>query len=197
MAVGDMIKSIVIEQLGVDDDEVTIEASFTDDLGADSMDLVELVMAVEEEFGIDIPDEDAEKISTVKELIEYVIAHPLDGAEPPPAVEPKKPDIGATPSPGGTWTPDVAASDPSAVGDDATPDVGATATDDEPDDDDTIYAVVVNAEQRYSIWPADKNDPAGWRRVGKEGTKADCLAYIEHVGDDLRPHSLREPLKPE
>lgn len=72
MSVADKVKSIIVEQLGVDADEVTKEASFTDDLGADSLDIVELVMAFEEEFGIEIPDEDAEKISRVQEAIEYI-----------------------------------------------------------------------------------------------------------------------------
>ena len=64
MAVQDKVKSIIAEQLGVKPEEVTPEASFVDDLGADSLDTVELVMALEEEFGIEIPDEDAEKITT-------------------------------------------------------------------------------------------------------------------------------------
>jgi len=72
MSVGDKVKSIIVEQLGVDADEVTPEASFTDDLGADSLDIVELVMAFEEEFGIEIPDEDAEKIGRVKEAVGYI-----------------------------------------------------------------------------------------------------------------------------
>jgi acyl carrier protein len=72
MAVSDKVKSIIVEQLGVDEDEVTLEASFTDDLGADSLDIVELVMAFEEEFGIEIPDEEAEKISTVKQAVDYI-----------------------------------------------------------------------------------------------------------------------------
>jgi acyl carrier protein len=72
MAVADRVKSIIVEQLGVDEDEVTLEASFTDDLGADSLDIVELVMAFEEEFGIEIPDEEAEKIGNVKEAVEYI-----------------------------------------------------------------------------------------------------------------------------
>jgi acyl carrier protein len=71
----DKVKEIVAEQLGVDVEEVTAEASFIDDLGADSLDTVELVMALEEEFGIEIPDEDAEKISTVKDAIAYIEAH--------------------------------------------------------------------------------------------------------------------------
>jgi acyl carrier protein len=72
MAIAERVKSIIVEQLGVDEEEVTQEASFTDDLGADSLDIVELVMAFEEEFGIEIPDEEAEKISTVKEAVEYI-----------------------------------------------------------------------------------------------------------------------------
>jgi len=72
MSVAEKVKSIIVEQLGVDADEVTPEASFTDDLGADSLDIVELVMAFEEEFGIEIPDEDAEKISRVREAVEYI-----------------------------------------------------------------------------------------------------------------------------
>ena len=72
MAVSEKVKSIIVEQLGVDADEVTAEASFTEDLGADSLDIVELVMAFEEEFGIEIPDEDAEKIGRVKEAISYI-----------------------------------------------------------------------------------------------------------------------------
>lgn len=66
------VKKIVVEQLGVDEDKVTDNASFVDDLGADSLDTVELVMALEEEFGIEIPDEDAEKISSVDQAIEYI-----------------------------------------------------------------------------------------------------------------------------
>jgi len=75
MAVADKVKGIIVEQLGVDADEVTSEASFTDDLGADSLDIVELVMAFEEEFGIEIPDEDAEKIGRVREAIDYIEKH--------------------------------------------------------------------------------------------------------------------------
>ena len=75
MAVADKVKSIIVEQLGVDEEEVTPDASFVDDLGADSLDTVELVMAFEEEFGIEIPDEDAEKITRVKEAIDYVESH--------------------------------------------------------------------------------------------------------------------------
>jgi acyl carrier protein len=72
MAVAEKVKSIIVEQLGVDADEVTPDASFTDDLGADSLDIVELVMAFEEEFGIEIPDEEAEKISNVREAVAYI-----------------------------------------------------------------------------------------------------------------------------
>ena len=68
----DKIKSIVVEQLGVDEDQVTEDASFIDDLGADSLDTVELIMAFEEEFDVEIPDEDAQKIKTVKDVIEYI-----------------------------------------------------------------------------------------------------------------------------
>ncbi|MFW5770319.1 MAG: acyl carrier protein [Spirochaetota bacterium] len=70
----DKIKKIIVDQLGVDDSEVTPEASFVDDLGADSLDTVELVMALEEEYGIEIPDEDAEKLLTVEDVIKYIEA---------------------------------------------------------------------------------------------------------------------------
>ena len=66
------IKSIVADQLEVDEDQVTEDASFIDDLGADSLDTVELIMAFEEEFDVEIPDEDAQKIKTVKDVIEYI-----------------------------------------------------------------------------------------------------------------------------
>jgi acyl carrier protein len=69
------VKSIIVEQLGVDEDEVTLDASFTDDLGADSLDIVELVMALEEEFSIEIPDEEAENISRVREAVTYIEKH--------------------------------------------------------------------------------------------------------------------------
>ena len=75
MAVADKVKSIIVEQLGVDEEEVTPDASFVDDLGADSLDTVELVMALEEEFETEIPDEDAEKITTVQLAIDYVKSH--------------------------------------------------------------------------------------------------------------------------
>ena len=71
----DRVKKIVAEQLGVKEDEVSNESSFVDDLGADSLDTVELVMALEEEFDTEIPDEEAEKITTVKEAIDYILAH--------------------------------------------------------------------------------------------------------------------------
>ncbi len=70
----DRVKELVVEQLGVDAEEVTEEASFIDDLGADSLDIVELVMAFEEEFDLEIPDEDAEKIRTVGDAVEYIKA---------------------------------------------------------------------------------------------------------------------------
>ena len=69
------VKSIIVEQLGVDADEVTPEASFVDDLGADSLDTVELVMAFEEEFDLEIPDEDAEKIAKVQDAVSYIDSH--------------------------------------------------------------------------------------------------------------------------
>jgi acyl carrier protein len=72
MAVGEKIKSIIAEQLGVKPEEVVPEASFIDDLGADSLDTVELIMALEEEFSIEIPDEDAEKMTTVGDAIKYI-----------------------------------------------------------------------------------------------------------------------------
>ena len=70
--VDERVKKIIGEQLGVEEDEVTLEASFVEDLGADSLDTVELVMALEEEFGIEIPDEDAEKILTVGKALDYI-----------------------------------------------------------------------------------------------------------------------------
>jgi len=72
MSVEERVKKIVIEQLGVEESQVTKEASFVDDLGADSLDTVELVMALEEEFKLEIPDEEAEKISTVGQAVEYI-----------------------------------------------------------------------------------------------------------------------------
>ena len=72
MSVEEKVKQIIVEQLGVDESQVDGAASFVEDLGADSLDIVELVMAFEEAFGIDIPDEDAEKITTVKDAIDYI-----------------------------------------------------------------------------------------------------------------------------
>lgn len=69
------VKEIIVEELGVEADKVTSEASFVDDLGADSLDTVELVMALEEEFGIDIPDEDAERMRTVGDAVAYIEEH--------------------------------------------------------------------------------------------------------------------------
>jgi acyl carrier protein len=72
MEIEEKVKNVIIEQLGVSADEVVPEASFVDDLGADSLDLVELVMVLEEEFSKEIPDEDAEKIQTVQDAINYI-----------------------------------------------------------------------------------------------------------------------------
>lgn len=72
IAVEDRVKKIIAEQLGLDEEDVTKEASFVNDLGADSLDTVELVMALEEEFGIEISDEDAEKILTVQNALDYI-----------------------------------------------------------------------------------------------------------------------------
>ena len=69
------VKNVIVDQLSVDADEVTLEASFVDDLGADSLDVVELIMGLETEFDIEIPDEDAEKISTVGDAFEYIKNH--------------------------------------------------------------------------------------------------------------------------
>jgi len=74
-SVEERVRKIVVEQLGVKEDEVTNAASFVDDLGADSLDTVELVMALEEEFECEIPDEEAEKITTVQQALDYVNAH--------------------------------------------------------------------------------------------------------------------------
>jgi acyl carrier protein len=74
-SVEEKVKQIVVEQLGVEEDEVTPKASFVDDLGADSLDQVELVMAFEEAFDVEIPDEDAEKIRTVQDAIDYIGKH--------------------------------------------------------------------------------------------------------------------------
>ena len=72
MSTFDKVKAIVVEQLGVDEAEVTIDSTFLDDLGADSLDIVELIMAFEEEFNVEIPDDVAEKIKTVKDTVEYI-----------------------------------------------------------------------------------------------------------------------------
>ncbi len=74
-SIEERVKKIIVDQLGVDEAEVTPEAKFIDDLGADSLDTVELVMALEEEFGVEIPDEDAEKITTVKHALSYIQEH--------------------------------------------------------------------------------------------------------------------------
>jgi acyl carrier protein len=75
MSVESKVKSIIAERLGVEEAEITPDASFVDDLGADSLDTVELVMALEEEFSIEISDEDAEKITTVKDAVKYIESH--------------------------------------------------------------------------------------------------------------------------
>jgi acyl carrier protein len=74
-SIEERVKEIIVEQLGVEEDEVASDASFTDDLGADSLDTVELVMAFEEEFNIEIPDDDAEGIATVQDAIDYIKAN--------------------------------------------------------------------------------------------------------------------------
>lgn len=68
----DKVKKIIVEQLGVDEDDITMESSFIDDLGADSLDIVELIMALEEEFDLEIPDSEAEKITTVGDAVDYI-----------------------------------------------------------------------------------------------------------------------------
>jgi acyl carrier protein len=74
-SVEDRVKKLICEQLGVKEEEVKTDSSFVEDLGADSLDTVELVMALEEEFETEIPDEEAEKITTVKEAVDYIVAH--------------------------------------------------------------------------------------------------------------------------
>ncbi len=78
MAVEERVKEIIVEQLGVDAAQVTERAKFVDDLGADSLDTVELVMALEEEFSLEIPDEDAEKITSVGEAVDYIKSNGKD-----------------------------------------------------------------------------------------------------------------------
>ena len=75
MSVEERVKSIIVEQLGVDAEEVSPDASFVEDLGADSLDTVELIMAFEEEFGVEISDDEAEKIRKVKDAVEYIEKH--------------------------------------------------------------------------------------------------------------------------
>ena len=72
MSTFDKVKDVVLDKLGVEESQITMEASFMDDLGADSLDTVELIMELEEEFGIEIPDEDAEKITTVSAAVNYI-----------------------------------------------------------------------------------------------------------------------------
>jgi acyl carrier protein len=79
--VREKVKQVIVDQLSVNPEEVTDDASFIEDLGADSLDIVELVMELEEQFGVDIPDEDAEKISTVGEAIKYIDVKLLEGKE--------------------------------------------------------------------------------------------------------------------
>jgi len=75
MALFDEVKEVIVEQLNVNADEVKLESNFVEDLGADSLDVVELVMALEEKFEIEIPDSEAEKISTVKDVVDYIEAN--------------------------------------------------------------------------------------------------------------------------
>lgn len=79
MSIKDRVSRVIVERLGVDEGQVTIDASFTDDLGADSLDLVELVMALEEEFGGEITDEDAERLTRVRDVVDYLEAKGVDG----------------------------------------------------------------------------------------------------------------------
>lgn len=74
-AIFDKVKAIIVDQLGVEEDEVSSESSFIEDLGADSLDIVELIMALEEEFEIEVPDEDAEKLATVADAVSYIKEH--------------------------------------------------------------------------------------------------------------------------
>jgi acyl carrier protein len=174
MSVAEKIKTLIVEQLGVDEGEVVPDAGFIDDLGADSTDVVELAMAVEDEFQIEIPDGDLDKIATVREAIDYVTRATGDRATATPSASP--PLAGA----------DASAPEPPP----AQADVAPAAPD--ASSDTTTYTVVVNHEEQYSIWPANREVAAGWRAVGKSGTKADCLAYIQEVWPDQRPRSLRD-----
>ncbi len=180
MGVGDKVRDIIVDALGVDAADVTLSADLVDDLGADSLRLVELRMGLEEEFGIEILDEDAEGIMTVRQVVEFVIATAGKVTPAPPV------DDAGEDAPTDTAEAPVA---PAAA--DAPAAAGAPAED---DDDDVVYAVVINHEEQYSIWPADREPPMGWARVGKEGTKAECLAHINVVWTDMRPLSLRHPM---
>ena len=75
MSTLDKVKDVIMDKLGVEDDKITLEASFIDDLGADSLDTVELIMQLEEEFGLEIPDEEAEKLTSVGAAVEYIDSH--------------------------------------------------------------------------------------------------------------------------
>ena len=75
MSTFDKVKDVIMDKLGVEDDKITLEASFIDDLGADSLDTVELIMQLEEEFGLEIPDEEAEKLTSVGAAVEYIDSH--------------------------------------------------------------------------------------------------------------------------
>jgi len=75
MSTFDKVKDVIMDKLGVEDSKINMEASFVDDLGADSLDTVELIMQLEEEFGIEIPDEEAEKMTTVKSVVDYIEAN--------------------------------------------------------------------------------------------------------------------------
>ncbi|MBZ4664988.1 MAG: acyl carrier protein [Mahella sp.] len=75
MMLFEKIRDVIVDQLGVEPDEVKLESSFIDDLGADSLDIVELIMALEEEFDMEIPDEEAEKLTTVNDVVEYIKSH--------------------------------------------------------------------------------------------------------------------------
>lgn len=178
MSVASELKQLVIEVLDVDDDKVTIDARFVDDLGADSLQLVELVMGIEERFGIEIPDEDAEQIDSLREAVKYIEA--ASSAQPPPEDEPAS-EAPSTVDPGALDPPDFEEPAP----------IPAQPASEEDDDHKTLYAVVVNAEKQYAIWPLDRETPAGWRDTGTHGTKSECLAHIQEMDDDVQPHPLR------